>query len=543
MNKYPNPVCRSFRAGRRWICPLLALAVLPGVVSSHSTPNAPVRPVFGVRALRDEAGLPLLIPHPKKVSGLSGAPFTLNAHTRILVPDGATEEQKRGPVLLQQEIAARFGVRLPILSASQAGKAGTSIENVIVFDIAGVAKPNPLAMRMQKSGQTPPTPAKPEGYAVSVSPRAVLVCGRDARGALWGAQTVIQLLDGTPGSAQILAASVADWPSLPLRGVHLFHGQNALPFHQKLIDRVLSRYKMNALFLEVERTRWDADPQIAPEWAGNKAQLKQEIAFARARGMTPYPLFQSFGHMEWMLDRGDRAKYAEDAQTPYALNMTDPKAVAYMDKLVGETDALFNAPGFHVGLDEVALRGRFPYRSKSTNLTYSSLYLKGAKHWRDYFKARNKNVFVWADTMLCASEVAPSFGTAPNVSEAAKVRAGMPKDVTLVDWQYGEHDRFPSLAQLKAAGFKDLIAATWYRTRNIQNFTRAATQVGARGAIQTTWAGYESKEDVLNTWDSRRQFTAMILAAEYFWNGGTGPAPNKLPYDPVVVFTKQWDAR
>jgi hypothetical protein len=32
----------------------------------------------------------------------------------------------------------------------------------------------------------------------------------------------------------------------------------------------------------------------------------------------------------------------------------------------------------------------------------------------------------------------------------------------------------------------------------------------------------------------------MVLAAEYFWNGGEGPTPDKLPYDPQRVFIEQW---
>ena len=59
------------------------------------------------------------------------------------------------------------------------------------------------------------------------------------------------------------------------------------------------------------------------------------------------------------------------------------------------------------------------------------------------------------------------------------------------------------------------------------------------GCLQTTWCGYESNESVLDT-EERRQFTAMVLAAEYFWNGGKGPTPDKLPYDPAEVFRRQF---
>jgi hypothetical protein len=452
-----------------------------------------------------------------------------------VIADSATAEERRGAEILRSEIADRLGWKLPVVRAKGAG----AKTNAIVFDGPHA---NAWGPSLQQAKLALPAPAKPEGYSLQVTPRLVSVTGRDARGCLWGAQTLVQLLDGNGSSARILPATIRDWPSLGLRGVHLFHGNQALPFHSKLIDRVLSRYKMNALFLQVEQVRWGHDPKVAPAWAGTPQQLKQEIAFARSRGITTYPLMQGFGHMEWLLKQGGKNKYAEDPLTPYALNFTNPQAVTYLEGFMREADSLFNAPAFHVGLDEVTMRGRFPYRSKPKG-DFPTLYVKGAKHWHDFFAKRGKPMMMWADMALHAGEAAPSFGTSPTPQAAKRIRAGLPKDVWLVDWQYGEHNDFPSLRQLKQAGFKNLYAATWYRTKNIQNFTKQATQIGAKGAIQTTWAGYESKADALNKWDSRRQFTAMILAADYFWNGGEGPAPDKLPYDPTLVFGKAWDGK
>jgi hypothetical protein len=109
----------------------------------------------------------------------------------------------------------------------------------------------------------------------------------------------------------------------------------------------------------------------------------------------------------------------------------------------------------------------------------------------------------------------------------------------MVDWQYSARSSYPSLKILKEAGFEKLVAAVWYYPEGIQNFTKAAAQIGALGGMITTWAGYESKESVLDTAE-RRQFTAMVLAADYFWNGGEGPTPQNLPYDFAQVFTQQW---
>lgn len=476
---------------------------------------------------------PLVIPRPKQMTlNTNGEPFRLTPATRIVVADGATARDKQGAEILRGEIKTRFNLDVPLVRARDA-----SVRQGVNVIAIGDGERNALLTRLRAVFRLTP-PDKPEGYALLVTPRAVLVAGRDARGVFWGTQTLLQLL--APGTAgpQIRPEKISDWPTLSIRAVHLFHGKNARPFHEKLIDRVLSRFKMNALFLQAEQLRWDADPAVAPAWAGRKADVKAEIAYAAKRNVTVYPLVQGLGHMEWLFGRPQNRAFAEDGEMPYALNVTNPAALAYLGRIMAEADDLFGAPAFHVGLDEVTMRGRFPHRSRGK--TFADLFLAGARHWHDFFAKRGKPIWMWADMLLYGPEVAPSFGTAPTSADAARLRRELPKDIVLVDWQYSPRAAYPSLKVLRDAGFP-LVAATWYDPDGIQKFSRAAADVGALGALQTTWAGYESSAAVLDT-DQRKQFTAMVLAADYFWNGGAGPPPADLPYDAGEVFTRAYAA-
>lgn len=460
-------------------------------------------------ASRADIPRPVLIPRPKEVRFIEGGSFVLRPETPLVVLGTLTLQEQRAVAALQEAIKRRLGRPLNVID-----------------------RPTPNAIQL--GGPKPPdTPQRPEGYLLTVRHDGIALTASDARGLFWGVQTLLQLFAST---TEISSAMIRDWPTLSLRAVHLFHGHRALPFHQKLIQRIFAPLKLNALFLEVEQVRWDTDPSVAPAWAGTKDQLREEIAFARERNLTVYPLFQSLGHMGWLLGKGSNSRFAEDPATPYTLCLNDPQAVKYLERFVAEADDLFQAPAFHVGLDEVSMRGRFPYRSRPT--TAPELFLKGVKHWQAFFAARHKPISLWADMALYAPEVKPAFGTAPSASQATKIRSGIPKDVILADWQYGEHDDFPSLHQLKNAGFQRLVAASWHRPKNIQTLSRTAAQIGAQGLIQTTWCGYESQEDVLKTLE-KRQFTAMVLAAEYFWNGG-GPAPSELPFSPEAIFNQYW---
>lgn len=467
--------------------------------------------------------VPLVIPRPKQLTVRPNSmPFRFGPRTPIRLMD-KRPGTRRAALVLQRAVQERFGWQLPLAEHNPRADEGAGFH-------CGVGK-----------GLVPEQviPDSSEGYLLSADRWSVDVEGHDEAGVLWGVQTVVQLLSADAQGSLVQPALIRDWPTLRVRAVHLFTGQNALPFHEKLIDRIYSRFKLNALFIQAEQAKWDADPDVAPSWGASKEDLKTEVAYARERGITVYPLLQSYGHMEWLFNKPQNRDFAEDPETPYSVNITNPQAVAYLEKFNGEADTLFGAPGFHAGLDEVTMRGRFPFRSNGR--TFADMYVANARHWHDFFAKRGKQMWMWADMALHPSEVKPSFGTAPSAEEAAKVRAGLPKDVVMVDWQYTPQEAYPSLRKLKEAGFKNIVAATWFTPENIRLFARDAARVGALGAMQTTWAGYESKESVLDTTE-RKQFTAMILAAEYFWNGGDGPVADKLPYDYADVFARAFTA-
>jgi hypothetical protein len=86
------------------------------------------------------------------------------------------------------------------------------------------------------------------------------------------------------------------------------------------------------------------------------------------------------------------------------------------------------------------------------------------------------------------------------------------------------------------AGFKETIACPWFNPQNIFAFSTAAHEDHAWGLLQTTWAGYSIDEASVQR--NLKQFSAYILAAEYAWNAGEAPAPEKLPYRPEDVFSR-----
>ena len=385
------------------------------------------------------------------------------------------------------------------------------------------------ALTLGKSGATPAPPKKPEGYAVSVSKRGVALSARDDAGKIWAVQTLLQLFDGTA----FHGAEIFDWPTLAFRGVHLFHGPQARPFHEKLIERVFSPFKLNGLVIQSDTIGWTCLKK-SPEHVGSLADVRAEVAHARAHGIDAFPLVPSHGHMWWLLGQG-REEFREDPDSSWALNVTDSKALALLATIQNEAAQVFGSKNHHLGLDEVidpvTPRGRVPFRSK---LPFAELFAANALTWARWGRKKKKTMWIWADMLMHPSEVKPSFGTAPSVADARKLRQLVPRDFVVVDWQYTARPTYPSLDVLRDAGFQKRVIATWFQSDGILAFSKAAVENGAMGGLQTTWCGYESAESVLDG-PERRQFAAMVLAAEAFWNSGIAP-----PWTPAEIFDRAW---
>ena len=501
----------------------LALLALP---SCRSHAPAPTQTPSASPAPSDAL---LILPRPKSLT-LTGTRLRLTSSTRLVLSEDAGPMDRMAALSVQAELHERLGLpRLPITRRPQRG--GTEI----VFGEAG--RGGEIAKRLREAGATPSR--KAEGYCLVVGPRTVTVAGHDGRGTFYGAQTLCQMLGRDAHGVYAVGGRVDDYPSLSWRGAHLFVGDHALPFHERLISRVLARCKMNNLVLQCEQAKWDSLGKAAPPWAMSKRDLKADIAFARRYGMTVTPLVNSVGHMPWLFRDPANLPLAEDPQTPYAANVSNPETYRRLFRLYDEVEDTFHSDALHVGGDEVTQRGRYPYRSRAQYPTVADAFVAHVTRLHDHLKARGVRTMLWSDMLLAPGD-ARDATNAPSPEQARRMRAGLPKDVELTDWHYGADDPFTSPQLLRWAGFGPVIGGTWAVPGNVVGFSRALAGHGGRGLLQTTWAGYNSSE--ANLTHEKRQFAAFVLAADCAWNGGRMD-PSRLPYDPGKVFDRLYGPR
>ncbi|MCS7208141.1 MAG: family 20 glycosylhydrolase [Fimbriimonadales bacterium] len=481
--------------------------------------DAPVRPVPD-RWLPTPRE-PELVPPPKILWREQGTPFRLLADrtAHILIED---EGYRLAADALARELQ-RYGIRVAIrVGQPEAGA---------IF-IGG----SPALQRRH------PVPDQQGAYYLQVRTDAVRLIGRLPEGAFCGVQTLIQLLQPTVGALQANPVRIIDYPHLKWRGVHLF-GSTQADFLPRLIENVIAHAKFNHLVIECGYGQWDAIRDAWVDISAPKAILRAAVQTARCNQIEPIPLIPSLGHMAWAFRNSANTHLAEDPDTPWAIAPRSAATRPFLQRLYDEVCELFQPRAFHVGLDEVTLRGRFPYRPESQGATVATLLVEHAEWLHSELKRRGvEKMLMWGDMLLARSEAHDGGAHAQSPQEAQFARERLSKlaDLVICDWHYtpAEPDGYISVPTLQGAGFREILATTWYNPRNIATFAKAARQRRLTGLLQSTWAGYSLNERTLQGIELR-QFVAYLIAGAYAWDTDL-PPPEQLPYDFERLFITRY---
>ncbi len=467
-----------------------------------------------------------IIPDPKSVQFTDGD-FPVTAETSIVLPDQPTDDDRFAVQCLTDELRDIYGITPRVVTPAD-------VETGKGIIVIGEPSRNSLLGKMCKDTDTQP-PAQAEGYALRSCPQFVLVAGTDTNGTFYGVQTLIQLLKPTVAGASIQGAVVTDWPTMKIRGAHVFVGNESRPFLEKMIHRIFARHKMNYLCIQADYTKWDTSPGIWLPWSTSKEDLKAIVDCARKHHMEVVPLVQSLGHSEWAFKNNQNLDIAEDPSHPYAFCPSNPKYYDFIFKIYQEALDIFHPKVFHIGHDEVTMLGNFPKDEKCKQKSVTDLFLGDVQKIHDWLAAKGAKTMLWGDMLLHKTET-PDAGTAESLEDAKVRRESLPKDIIIADWHYCAADDFPSVKMLKDLGH-EVIASTWYTPQNTADFSRTAKKNGAEGLMETLWAGYHISEQTLA--EQFQQFHAYILAAEYGWNTSEKTLDD-LDYVPADVFTRLW---
>ena len=299
-----------------------------------------------------------------------------------------------GSFAVGQETGIRFDRELESIAKLFAAdlKERTGKDAQIVKEEMRIMLPSEIRLDLDAS-----LPLKPGGYKLEVTPKSVLVTGKDATGAWYGTRSIIQALPakgagawGDAAGALLPAVSITDEPRFGWRGMHLDVGRHFFPVEdiKSFIDW-LAFHKLNTFHWHLtEDQGWRIEIKKYPKLTGiggfrdssppygnrnsddgkryggfyTQEQIKEIVAYAAARHVIIVPEIDMPGHMAAAiaaypeLGNSDVPGYAPKVQGRwgvhyYTLAPTE-ETFKFVDDVLTELCELFPSAYIHIGGDE-----------------------------------------------------------------------------------------------------------------------------------------------------------------------------------------------
>lgn len=306
-----------------------------------------------------------IIPKPKSLTRTKGD-FKLNFKTKIYASD-AVGRASAG--VLNDLLIQRYGFKLEYTEKD-------AKKDVIAF----------LPQAQNAAANVP------EGYGLTVSPRAVQISGNDV-GQFYAIQTLLQLMPVEfKGETKLPAVEISDAPRFGYRGSMIDTCRHFMPVAalKKHLD-LMAQYKLNRFHWHltddqgwrIEIKKYPKLTQIGstrPEsvkermlnpYVGDgvpvsgfytQEQIKEVVAYAKARKITVIPEIELPGHASAAIaaypELGCKTDYTYKVQTTWGIFKetycpTDT-TFKFLEDVLDETIGLFpDSPYVHIGGDEV----------------------------------------------------------------------------------------------------------------------------------------------------------------------------------------------
>ncbi len=417
-----------------------------------------------------------LLPRPQQVRYGPGK-LGLDRLT-IAVAGAPAAEDYAAAQMLSAELSRIRGRSVPIRQAS-----GGEERPIVLRRDGPVA---PLPERDERPGRD-----SREAYTLRVTPAAAEVRARSSAGLYYGAETLVQMVEGSGPGAAIPEAEVEDWPALPYRGVMMDVSHGALPTEQEIRRQIdfLSRWKGNQYYLYSELSiELKGYALINPGARYTQEQIRRIVDYARERHVDVLPCLEFYGHLH---DLFRLERYADLSPLPHGGEIvpTKPEIQRMMADWVAQMAGLFPSPWFHIGLDEPGDLVRAG-SAAAGGAAPRQLYLDHLERMAALLRGHGKRTLFWADVASGAA----IFERYPELASK------LPPETIPVVWHYNaQKDYTRMLAPFSKAGVPQVIGTGiwgWDRISpdflltfaNIDGFVADARKHGAIGMINTNWA-------------------------------------------------------
>ena len=381
-----------------------------------------------------------------------------------------------------------------------------------------------LVIQTDHAGKEIQEVGEDESYILDVSTASARLRASTPLGTMHGLQTLLQLVDVSPGGFAAPVVTIQDRPRFPWRGLMIDSARHFLPLDviRRNIDG-MEAVKMNVFHWHLsENQGFRVESKKFPKLheLGSDAlyytqdEIRDLIAYARDRGIRVVPEFDMPGHSTaWFVGHPELAS----GKGPYeierrwgifepAMDPTNERVYKFLDELIGEMAKVFPDHYFHLGGDEV--NGREWDANPKIQAFMKVHGLKNNEALQAYFSGRvqklvtkhGKAVVGWDEVLV----------------------AGVPRDVVIQSWR-GQ----ASLARAAKQGYRGILSNGYYldlgwpaaRHYAVDPMSGDAANLSAEekqrilGGESCMWAEYVNPENV----DSRI-WPRNAAIAERLWS-------------------------
>ena len=471
---------------------------------------------FGTLEQSDSAIL--IFPVPKEVEILKGE-FKFDINTFIIVPEKKSNSDSFLAGLLFNELVDKYRQPARILYKS-------SFSDEDKFILIGDIK-NPLVKSYcQKNGLSADLKALgDEGYILSVTDNNIVVAANNNKGALFGLESLRQIIRKNEGNICVPAMIVKDSPVYPFRGIKLYlPGRENIQFFKRFIKDFVARYKYNKIILELnanmrlekhpelnigtvefERhlnfSRLDRPPGIHQEYQNSSHQdnadgdilEKEEVAdlvdYIRKFNIEVIPELPSLTHSYYLLF--GHKELAENMNQPYPDTYCPLKPEIYkiyFDVLDEYIDVIHPAI-IHVGHDEWRMEKDICELCRGKD--YGQLYADDLNKIHDYLAGKGIKTAIWGDHLL-ESVTEKDHQTwksstgyqykIPGALRPEQVIKLIPKDIIIFNWFW---DDINNDKQVSEFGFQQVYGNL---RPDIEKWQERSGIKGLMGGAPSSWA-------------------------------------------------------
>ncbi|MBI4977619.1 MAG: family 20 glycosylhydrolase [Spirochaetes bacterium] len=378
-----------------------------------------------------------------------------------------------------------------------------------LFTTAGIprtAKPDAAGFITVKK-ITAPNATSYDYHEITASKSGVVIGASTPASVYYALATFVQLADI---SGALRLGSVKDWADFPYRAIHLLADDSSLKLHSLFIRNVFGPLKINRILFECEYAKWPSHPEIHQSWGMTTGDMKALIGIANEHYIEVDPLFQTYGHSEYLFKNRANIDIAEDTGTPYAYNVSNPKTYQIINELFADMRTIFPSPSFlHIGHDEVLNRGKYPNRPENMNTPLADLLWKDMQFYEAYAKKKSLSLMLWQDYLNGRSHPAER-------DSLINVAKKMDKSAVITVWDYRPAAEFSEVDQFQKLGFRVVGATGEEDINNIINFSRYGKKKNVYGMLHTTWTGYSG--NAKSMFQYAKKMWPYVQAGVSFWN-------------------------